>query len=141
MTLPPIVELIPHRPPMLLLDRVVSFEAGRVVCGARPSLGGIFVREGAIPGVVTLEYMAQATAACLALARPHHRALRARGFLVAARRFAIARGAIAVDTELEIVASLTAALGAAASFDCSVGALGKNLASAELTVYLASDPL
>ncbi len=139
--LPPIVELIPHRPPMLLLERVVSFEADRVVCGARPSLGCIFVREGAIPGVATLEYMAQAAAACLALARPGGRTLGARGFLVAARRFSIVRDRIDAGTELEIVARLSAALGAAASFDCSVGALGEQLASAELTVYLASDPL
>jgi len=138
-TLPPIVDLIPHRPPMLLLDRVIAFEADRVTCGARPTLGCIFVREAAVPGVVTLEYMAQATAACLALARPRD-GVHARGLLVAARRFSITRGAIAVDTELEVVAALTATLGAAASFDCSVGALGKTLASAQLTVYLAAAP-
>lgn len=141
MTPPPILELIPHRPPMLLLDRVLAFEADRVVCAARPTLGGVFVTDGAIAGVVTLEYMAQATAACLALARPDDRAVGARGLLIAARRFSIACGVIAVDTELEVVAALTATLGAAASFVCSVDALGKNLASAELTVYLPSDPI
>lgn len=140
MTLPPIVELVPHRPPMLLLERVLSFGADRVVCGACPGPDCIFVRGGALPGVITLEYMAQAAAACLALARPDERAARARGLLVAVRRFSIASDLIAVGTQLEVMAALSSALGAAARFDCNVTALGQTLASAELTVYVEPEP-
>jgi len=141
-TLPSLIELIPHRPPMLLLDRVVSFEAHRVVCAARPSHTSIFARQGAILGVVTLEYMAQATAVCLALGRPHDPAARGQGLLVAARRLLLACAEIRVDTELLVVAALSASAGRAASFDCRVDAApdGTTLASAELTVYLAEDP-
>ncbi len=138
MTLPPVIELIPHRPPMLLIERVLSFEAGRVVCGARPTEACIFAREGAIPGVALLEYMAQATAACLALERPHDRGARSRGLLVSARHFSLAVPEIACGTELVVSALLSATAGPAASFECRVDAAEAQLASAELTVYLAS---
>jgi len=139
-TLPPLIELIPHRPPMLLLDRVLSFSADRVVCAAQPTHASIFLRQGAIPGVVTLEYMAQATAACLALARPGDPAQRGHGLLVAARHFSLGCAEIAVHTELVVVATLSASAGRAANFDCRVDAAadGSKLASAELTVYLVA---
>ena len=141
MTWPPIVELIPHRPPMLLLERVLSFEADRVVCSARPTQGSIFARKGAIVAVATLEYMAQATAACLALARPHDPRARGNGLLVAIRHWSLACAEIACDTELRVVALLSATAGPAASFECRVDAAETTLASAELTVYLPSEPV
>jgi len=140
-TLPAISELIPHRPPMLLLDRVLHFEADRVVCSARPARDCIFARERAIPAVVTLEYMAQATAVCLALARPEHRSPGAFVLLVAARGFTLKSAELAFDTDFSVVAALTATLGEAASFDCSVDAAGTNLASARLTVFVPSQGL
>src|SRR5688572_33349386 len=120
---------------MLLLDRVLSFEADRVVCSARPTHTCIFARDAAIPSVVTLEYMAQATAACLALARPHDRGARTHGLLIAARHFSLACAVLPFDTELAVVAALTATAGAAASFDCEVSSAGTHLARAALTVY------
>lgn len=142
MTLPPIIELIPHRPPMLLIERVLSFAPDRVVCAARPTHTSIFARNGAIPGVVMLEYMAQATAACLALSRPDDPGARGQGLLVAARHCSLACAEVAFDTELVVVASLSATAGRAASFDCRVAAAadGTQLASAELTVYLQAEP-
>lgn len=124
---------------MLLIERVLSFEAERVVCGARPTEACIFAREGAIPGVVLLEYMAQATAAYLALARPHDRGARSRGLLVSARHFALAVPVIACGTELVVSARPTASAGPAAGFECRVDGEESHLARAELTVYLASE--
>ena len=124
---------------MLLLERVLHFEANRVVCSARPSEGCIFAREHAIPAVVTLEYMAQAAAVCLALAHPEHRSPGAFGLLVAARGFTLKSAELAFDTDLSVMAALTATLGEAASFDCSVDAAGTNLASARLTVFVPSE--
>jgi predicted hotdog family 3-hydroxylacyl-ACP dehydratase len=138
-TLPAISELIPHRPPMLLLDRVLHFEADRVVCSARPTEGSIFARQRAIPAVIMLEYMAQATAVCLALARPEPGSPAAFGLLVAARRLTLKSAELAFDTELTVVAALTATLGEGASFDCHVDAAGTNLASAQLTVFVPSE--
>ena len=126
---------------MLLLERVLSFEANRVVCGARPTQSSIFAREGAIPAVVTLEYMAQATAACLALARPHDSRARGHGLLVALRHWSLACTEIAEGTELTVVAALSASAGPAASFECRVDFAEATLASAELTVYLPSEPV
>ena len=125
---------------MLLLDRVLTFEAATVVCSARPTHDSIFARAGVIPAVALLEYMAQAAAACLALGRPQDRAARGLGLLVAARRVAFTCAEIAVDTELAVRAALTATAGRAASFECSVEARGVTLTSAELTVVLSPEP-
>lgn len=124
---------------MLLLERVLSFGAGRVVCGARPTVACIFAREDSIPGVALLEYMAQSTAACLALERPHDRGARSRGLLVSARQFSLTVPEIACGTELRISAQLSVTSGRAASFECSVDTAEARLASAELMVYLASE--
>ena len=124
---------------MLLLDSVLHFEADRVVCCARPTESCIFAREHAIPAIVTLEYMAQATAVCLALARPDCGSRGAFGLLVAARRLTLKCAELAFDTDLTVVAALTATLGEGASFDCSVAAGGMNLASARLTVFVPSE--
>ena len=62
-TYPPIVELVPHRPPMLLLDRVLSYDGECVVCETVLGPDSPFVEQGHVPAVVGIEYMAQTIAA------------------------------------------------------------------------------
>ncbi len=66
--IPPISELLPHSPPMRLLDTVDSFEGARVECSATllptcPFADG----TGAVDALVTVELVAQAAAAWAAL--------------------------------------------------------------------------
>jgi 3-hydroxyacyl-[acyl-carrier-protein] dehydratase len=59
--------LIPHRPPTLYVDRVVSVEGFRIVCErafAPTEFPGHFPGRAIVPGVVMIEGLAQALA-CL----------------------------------------------------------------------------
>jgi 3-hydroxyacyl-[acyl-carrier-protein] dehydratase len=63
-----ILEFLPHRPPFLLVDRVVSFEPGRKMVGWKgvtmnePFFPGHFPGSPVMPGVLILEALAQSAA-------------------------------------------------------------------------------
>ena len=67
-----IQEIIPHRYPFLLVDRIVEFEAGKRIVGVKsvsvnePFFQGHFPGMPIMPGVLIIEALAQ-TAAVLAL--------------------------------------------------------------------------
>jgi 3-hydroxyacyl-[acyl-carrier-protein] dehydratase len=70
-----IQRLIPHRPPFLLVDRVISYEKGVSITALKsvtmnePHFVGHFPGHPVMPGVLILEALAQAAAllACLSL--------------------------------------------------------------------------
>ena len=63
MSFPPVAELVPQRPPMLLLDAVVAAGGGSITCAAEVRPDNLFLRDGRAPAATVLEYMAQAIAA------------------------------------------------------------------------------
>lgn len=63
-TYPPMEELLPHRGPMILLDRMVQAGELECVCEAVLRPEGLFASEdGVVPGIIGLELMAQTIAA------------------------------------------------------------------------------
>lgn len=68
MTLPPIAELLPHTPPMRLLDAVSRFEGSHIECVATLLPTCPFADErGSVDPLITVELVAQAAAAWAAL--------------------------------------------------------------------------
>ncbi|MEM8800658.1 MAG: 3-hydroxyacyl-ACP dehydratase FabZ, partial [Pseudomonadota bacterium] len=63
-----ILEKIPHRYPMLLIDRVEEIERGESACGIKnvtinePFFAGHFPQQPIMPGVLIIEAMAQTAA-------------------------------------------------------------------------------
>ena len=72
-----IEQLIPHRPPFLLVDEILELEPGRRVVGRREIRAddwwfpGHFPERPVMPGVLTIEAIAQAGAVAV-LADPAH---------------------------------------------------------------------
>lgn len=56
-------ELLPHEPPMVLLDRAVSFDESSLSAEVDVHEGAMFCEAQGVPAWVGIEYMAQAVAA------------------------------------------------------------------------------
>lgn len=59
----PIHDLIPHRPPMALVDRLLSYEDGGACCEVVIGPDHLFLGEDGVPAYLGMELMAQTLAA------------------------------------------------------------------------------
>jgi predicted hotdog family 3-hydroxylacyl-ACP dehydratase len=146
MNLPDIRTLVPHAGPMVLLDRVLEADAGRLVAEVRIHPRSLFFDavQGGVGSWVGVEYMAQAIAAHAGfVARGQGQPVRV-GFLLGARRYSAHAPLFAdgVVLRVEVVQEMRAENGLGA-FECRI-ATGEQqgsevLASATLTVYQPGD--
>lgn len=60
---PPIEQLLPHRPPMILIDRLVWTNGVATVCEVSIRPHSMFIQAVSVPAFVGIEYMAQTVAA------------------------------------------------------------------------------
>ena len=139
--LPPIAEVVPHAPPMLLLDEVLSFEPGRARCRLTVRADSPLVQAGRVRAVVALEYMGQAMAAlggleARAAGQPPHV-----GFLLGTRELALAVGHFSVGDTLEVDVERLHQEGSAAQFRGTVARRGVPVATAVLSVYFPDGPI
>jgi predicted hotdog family 3-hydroxylacyl-ACP dehydratase len=139
---PPIEELLPHRGIMLLLDRVLSFDAQTVAVEYTPRATGWYAdTEGNMPGWIGLELMAQAVATHVALTKRRAHSPMRIGVLLGTRRYACEVGAFTASSALQIHAHNEfqdqSGLGA---YQCSIHCRQQKLASALLKVYEPQKP-
>jgi len=137
---PEIFELIPHRPPMLLIHRIDNVEANRSSAWVYINeSSSFFESEKGVPSWIALEYMGQ-TAALIAgyqlregLIGPHL------GFLLGTRSFEATCEYFPLGAKLLVTCEEKALLGnEMATFDCKIynqSLDGECLAKATLSVY------
>lgn len=132
----PISELIPHRAPMQLVDRLLEDDAELVRVEATVKPGGLFVTDEGMPAWVGIELMAQTVASWAGL-----RSLEAKqpvrlGFLLGTRRYDCTRPFFPVGARLEIEArqELVAENGLAV-FVCRIFLEGEVVATAQLNAF------
>ena len=133
-------DLVPHRGDMSWLDTVVSANQDEVVAEATVRPDSFFVRDGALPIWVGVEFMAQAVAAWAGhRGRQHGRVARI-GFLLGTRRFDAHRQALRVGDRLRIEARCELmgdnGLG---MFACRILVDGELVAQANLSVFEPPD--
>jgi predicted hotdog family 3-hydroxylacyl-ACP dehydratase len=134
-------DLVPHRPPMRLLDELVSESAEVTVCRVRLTGESPFVRQGQVPGLVAVEYIAQCIAvhSTLEARRAAGRALRPQiGYLIAVRRFELHRPHFLVGDELIVTARHVWGTEQGAAFHGEVACGDAVAAEGTLTVALPS---
>ena len=130
----PVRELLPHDPPMVLLDRAISFEDATFIAEVDVRGDSVLCQGDGVPGWVGIEYMAQAVAA--------HAGCKARldgkppaiGYLLGTRSYKCSVAAFPVGETLEVhIESLYVEMGLGA-FACKID-MGETVASATINVY------
>ncbi len=108
---PPLDELLPHRPPMRFLTSILRETEHGLTCAARIPGTCALVSGGSAPAVASIEAAAQAAAAWEALRRWRDTdvALPRIGYLVAMREVVFFAGRIPADRDLLVSVSLEAA--------------------------------
>lgn len=131
--LPPLRQLVPHAPPMLLLDELLEWTPGRARCAVRLRPDSPFMENGRVRALVSLEYMAQAAAACAADARGGQGG--ARGLLLGTRELTLAVEHFQAGDELVVEAERASADEQVTSFRCQVRRGEALVARAVLSVF------
>ena len=137
MSYPAIADLIPHAGAMVLLDRMCEWRTGYVRCSAYIREHAPFVSHGSVSAEVTIEYMAQAVAACLG-----YEAITAGGgvrvgMIIACKRFEAHADQLHVGDQIEIEAQCISGNEALSHFDCKLSRGGALFSEAVLTLYHA----
>ncbi|MEB0079058.1 hotdog family protein [Pseudomonas sp. CCI3.2] len=137
----PLAELLPHAGNMILIDRVLSFDAEQIHTQLTVRPNGLFNRaDGSLPAWVGVELMAQSIAAFAGChAREQGKPVQL-GFLLGTRKFECNVEHFPVGTELTIHALCSlqddAGMGV---FECHLRAPGIH-ATARLNVYCPPQP-
>ncbi len=132
---PPISMLIPHRGPMVLLDRVVDWSPGFVECAMRVRPEARFVEADGLAAPFTIEHMAQSVAVCLGYeAYRGGRGVRV-GMIVSCRAFKAYRPTAEVGSALRVIATRERGNEALSHFDCEVRFEHEAFADATLTLF------
>lgn len=137
----PIASLLPHAPPMLLLDDLIDHGDDFTVAASviRPDHPFFDAGEGAVPAHVGIELMAQTCGAFSGLrarAAGHPPVL---GFLLGTRNFLCRVRWFREGARLIIRSTVSYLDGEMGVFDCGIDQAGTGIASARLTVYQPAD--
>jgi 3-hydroxyacyl-[acyl-carrier-protein] dehydratase len=132
-----LLALLPHRPPMRLLDEILELDAGRIVRARRRAaprdwfFQGHFPGEPIVPAIVLIEMVAQAggLAAASGMASPESVPLR----LAAVTGFKFPRAA-GPGVMLDVTARVAGRMGPLVKIDGEVTADGSLVAHGSLTL-------
>lgn len=139
MAFPPLDEILPHRPPMLLLDALTAAEAESVTCTATVRAGAPFVEGDRASSLLAVEYFAQAVAALFAYKARDEGAAPFRGLLLGVRDLDLAAPHLRVGDTVRVHCREQWASGPVAQFHCTLTRRDEQLAAGAITV-LRGDP-
>lgn len=130
----PVSEVLPHEPPMVLLDRIVAFEPSTLVAEVDIREDSPFCGDGGVPGWVGIEYMAQAVAAhagCEARQRGEPPSI---GYLLGTRAYRCNTPTFAIGETVRITVESLFVEMQLGAYACSIEMQGP-VASATINVY------
>lgn len=134
-----VVDLLPHDPPMVLVDSVLAFDAEFIHAQVTIQPHSPFCEEGAVPAYVAIEYMAQTVGVWNGLMAKAHNQSPKIGFLLGSRRLDLKVPNFKVGQVLDIYGQSQYIDGEMASFDCWIEVDRERVAQAGLNVYQPKD--
>lgn len=139
---PSVAALVPHAPPMLLIDRIVAASANSMTVRVPISTASLFYRQGqGVPSYVGIEYIAQ-TIAAIAGYRQHLAQQKVEprvGFLLGTRRMSVLESWFVTGSQLDVAVEGIFEDGQMAVFDGTVHNEGRLVVSARVNVYQPDD--
>jgi predicted hotdog family 3-hydroxylacyl-ACP dehydratase len=132
-----IASVVRHRPPMLLLDEIVSVGENSLIASVEINEQSNFYRKGqGVPAWIGMEYMAQAIAAFGGIAALERGEELPLGLLIGCQKYFAETGFFPVGSRLqvEIVENIAGTYGLGA-FDCSIRA-EQTLVTGRLSVFV-----
>lgn len=135
----PLDSLLPHKPPMILIDEVVEYQTDTIHAIVTIREGVPFCQNGQVPAYVALEYMAQTVGVWSGLRGRQFNISPQIGFLLGTRHLKLNRCHFTLEEELHIYGNLKFHDGEMASFECRVDIDHVTVASALLNVFQPKD--
>lgn len=128
-------KFMPHKAPMLLLDRVIQSSPDGLTAGVTISEKSFGFENNSVPSWFGIEYMAQAIAAFNGLNFATPGGKPEIGFLVGVRNYQIQTDRFELGSELEISVAPNFVANNSGSFDCKLKLNGQDVAEAIITTY------
>lgn len=137
---PAIEDLLPHAPPIRMLESLVDWAPGYARCAMQVRPETPFVQNDALSTLVTLEIMAQAVAACLGYqAYSTGEGVRV-GMVIASRSFELLEDTLQLGDALDIEVQRVRGNEDMSHFDGTVRVGEREVARAQMTLYHAERP-
>lgn len=136
---PPLDELLPHRPPMRFITSILQEAEDGLTCAARIPGTCALVSGGSAPAVASIEAAAQAAAAWEALRRWRDTDVASPriGYLVAMREVVFFAGRVPADRDLLVSVSLEAAATPLTHYRIEVALEGMPVTRGTIATFLA----
>ncbi|MEM6484254.1 MAG: hypothetical protein AAF662_04635 [Pseudomonadota bacterium] len=136
---PEILDLIPHREPMLLLHELIMVDSNRSAALVHISNSVPFYENGrGVPAIVGIEFMGQTAALIAGHQRKTGQLANHLGFLLGVRNYTVDIGYFPIDVTLKVTCTETAVVGdGLAKFSCDIERYdsGLRFATGELSVF------
>ncbi len=135
--IPAISDILPHRDSMLLLDRLLDFDATKATAEYVPRANAWYVDEGGnCPAWIGIELMAQTIAAHVGILRRIEQLPAKLGALLGAQRYVALQAAFAAGETLSIKTEMIYSdANGFSAYECLIAANGKDVANATLKVF------
>lgn len=136
-------ELVPHRAPMRLLDRMITVSDTDAVAETMVRANNpLFVAGRGLPGYAGIEMMAQAIAAIDGMKCKVSGLQPKIGFLLGCRRYSVSCSDFPEGIRLRILAKMVFTNGEMFNFECRIeDEAGGDIAQASMNVYAPADPM
>ena len=135
---PPLTAFMPHRAPMLLLDRMIACTDSEAICTKTIRADDLFVEGGGITTLVALELFAQTAAAHFGYLGLSRGSGFASGALLGTRKLELSVDRLRTGDVLEIRAVQVMSMPPAAQYECTLARGGETIARGTINVAMGA---